>query len=442
MEIDELEKYTDAIACLRQTLKEGSKENNVDIHMMVTNLSHCQHLVRQLYDTQTDPLHSRALASLSCSLSANKAVLTRKIQQLKGSSQHDNTATLRSTVSGDGGGEEKEGGGGEQEKERRWRQQTIEGTIVKGGGGGVGMGDVVGLVQAKQALQEALVMPLVFPHLFLGGRQPWKRILLYGPPGTGKSRLARAISSQVLCTFYSVSSADLVSSWVGESEKLIKELFTHATNQLGRSVIFIDEIDSICRQRCRREDEHTRRVKTELLKQMEGADNSASSERIFLMCATNCPWDLDSAFLRRFQKRIYVPLPDRESRIQLMQQHAGSTCVDLDCPDWEQLADCTEGYSGSDLATMTLGALFQPVRDLRQATHWRQLHDGRFMPCSAEQQGAFVANLSDLPPDKVTPREVRLADFLTSISTHRKTVSAEELEKFHHFTQHFGDSGC
>ena len=76
-------------------------------------------------------------------------------------------------------------------------------------------------------------------------------------------------------------------------------------------VIFIDEIDSICRKRCSREDEYTRRIKTELLKQMEGADNSASSEKLFLMCATNCPWELDSAFLRRFQKRIYIPLPDR-----------------------------------------------------------------------------------------------------------------------------------
>ena len=93
--------------------------------------------------------------------------------------------------------------------------------------------------------------------------------------------------------------------------RLIKELFQHATNQPGRSVIFIDEIDSICRQRSSREEEHTRRMKTELLKQMEGADNSKTSDKIFLLCATNCPWELDSAFLRRFQKRIYIPLPDR-----------------------------------------------------------------------------------------------------------------------------------
>ena len=92
--------------------------------------------------------------------------------------------------------------------------------------------------------------------------------------------------------------------------RLIKELFSHAIHQDNRAVIFIDEIDSICRQRSSREEEHTRRVKTELLRQMEGADNMGSNDKIFLLCATNCPWELDTAFIRRFQKRIHIPLPD------------------------------------------------------------------------------------------------------------------------------------
>ena len=78
-----------------------------------------------------------------------------------------------------------------------------------------------------------------------------------------------------------------------------------------KQVIFIDEIDSICRKRSAQEEEHTRRIKTELLKQMEGADNEHQAEQLFLLCATNCPWEIDSAFLRRFQKRIYIPLPDQ-----------------------------------------------------------------------------------------------------------------------------------
>ncbi|XP_070213002.1 vacuolar protein sorting-associated protein 4A-like [Littorina saxatilis] len=397
---------------------------------MLTNIARCDVILQQLRHSQHDPAHKRALTSLLGSLTADRKILTRKIQQLSGA-----IPTKEAASKGDGETQQDDS----KMKEKRGRQLSIEETILRHSD--VTLRDVVGLCDAKQALQEAVVMPLVFPHLFLGGRKPWRRVLLYGPPGTGKSRLAQAIASQIQSTFYCVSSADLVSSWVGESEKLIKELFTHATNQGGRSVIFIDEIDSICRQRCSREDEHTRRIKTELLKQMEGADNSSSLERLFLMCATNCPWELDSAFLRRFQKRIFIPLPDRESRIQLMKMHSQTTPVELSGQDWERLADSTEGYSGSDLATLTLGALFQPIRDMQQAQHWRQLTDGGFTPCSLDQQGAFVATLSDLPPDKVTPRDVSVSDFIKSIATHRRTVSAEELAKFHHFTHSFGDSG-
>ncbi|WAR27893.1 VPS4B-like protein [Mya arenaria] len=227
------------------------------------------------------------------------------------------------------------------------RRAAIEETIVRKGG--ITFHDIAGLNEAKEALTEAIVMPLQFPHLFTG---------------------------EINFTFYCVSSSDLVSSWVGESEKLIKELFQHATCHTGgRSVIFIDEIDSICRQRSSREEEHTRRMKTELLKQMEGADNSSTNDKIFLLCATNCPWELDTAFLRRFQKRIYIPLPDREARISLIKIHTKENKLELSDDEWLYLADKTDGYSGSDIANMTLGALFGPIRDLRNAQFWCQTKD-------------------------------------------------------------------
>ncbi|CAG5126342.1 unnamed protein product [Candidula unifasciata] len=190
-------------------------------------------------------------------------------------------------------------------------------------------------------------MPIVFPHLFSGGRKPWRRILLFGPPGTGKSRLAHAVSTEVRATFYSVSSTDLISSWVGE---IATETLTNV------QVIFIDEIDSLCRHRSSQEDEGTRRMKTELLIQMDGAERK-NQEKIFLLCATNCPWDLDTAFLRRFQKRIYIKLPDHNSRIELMKLHCHGSKVDMSQSDWEQLASQTDGFSGSDLSTLTTGAL-------------------------------------------------------------------------------------
>lgn len=107
---------------------------------------------------------------------------------------------------------------------------------------------VAGLETAKNALKEAVIMPQQYPQLFRGERKPWRGILLYGPPGTGKSYLAKALATEARCTFFSVSSSDLVSKWVGESEKLVRNLFELARENKP-SIIFIDEIDSLCSER-------------------------------------------------------------------------------------------------------------------------------------------------------------------------------------------------
>jgi len=217
------------------------------------------------------------------------------------------------------------------DEENNNRASAIEDTVLKSSN--VTFDDIAGLEEAKNLLKEAIVLPLQFPHLFVGNRKPWKSILLYGPPGTGKSRMAQAVSSEISSTFYSVSSSDLLSSWFGESEKLIKELFAHARNvEGGKAIIFIDEIDSLCRKRDSKEAETTRRVKTELLKQLEGASKTNKTD-IFFLCATNCPWELDTAFLRRFEKRIFITLPDRDARKSLFKIHLGNVSVDLKTKD-------------------------------------------------------------------------------------------------------------
>ncbi|KAH9518472.1 Vacuolar protein sorting-associated protein 4A [Bulinus truncatus] len=434
MELVDLARYTDAIACLRQTLSEGSKSNNVDIQLMLSNIKHCESIIQLLISSETDAFFLNALTSLSRSLFVHSEHLTKKISQINNECistpnlSQDRRKNLSETKSHPSVIDNFKEDNGKTEydfesKQIKYRQSIIEATIVASGK--VHFLDVVGLTEAKCSLQDSIVMPLIFPHLFTGGRKPWKRILMFGPPGTGKSHLAQAVSTEVKATFYSVSSTDLMSSWMGESEKLIKELFHHASHQHGQSVIFIDEIDSLCRRRSSREDESTRRVKTELLIQMDGADRQGQ-DNIFLLCATNCPWELDTAFLRRFQKRIYIPLPDFSSRIQLIKLHCKGNSVDMTESDWNQLASLTTGYSGSDLSTLTNGALFQPVRDMQVATHWqelpavvvlhhkRYLHGGQQHSESASKdtsnsiRGDIVRRLEDF----VSPKSKRFFDMV------------------------------
>ena len=199
--------------------------------------------------------------------------------------------------------------------------------------------------------------------------------ILYIRLGTGKSTIAQAVSTEANCTFFSLSSSDLLSSWFGESEKLIKELFGQARS-VDRAIIFIDEIDSICRKRSSKEEETTRRIKNELLKQMDGfsstthkpttttTTNESSQQRkrhLFVLCATNCPWELDTAFLRRFSKRIYIPLPDAVTRQALFNIHLKDVTMEIEENDMKLLVGRTEGYSGSDISNCISEAVMEPV---------------------------------------------------------------------------------
>ncbi|PAV90736.1 hypothetical protein WR25_12658 isoform D [Diploscapter pachys] len=178
------------------------------------------------------------------------------------------------------------------------RRIAIESTIVTKLDELPSFSDIVGLDEAKNTLLEALVDPLLYPEWFKNSDlRPWKAVLLFGPPGTGKSALSQAIVKQIHSVLYQVSSSDLISSWSGQSEKLIRELFDHAIAQGKTTVIFIDEVDSICRVRHSSEEDANRRVKTELLVQIQRLQRT---DKIVLVCATNCPWELDPAFLRRF----------------------------------------------------------------------------------------------------------------------------------------------
>uniref|UniRef100_A0A6I8QC89 Vacuolar protein sorting 4 homolog A n=1 Tax=Xenopus tropicalis TaxID=8364 RepID=A0A6I8QC89_XENTR len=310
--------------------------------------------------------------------------------------------------------------------------------------------DVAGLEGAKEALKEAVILPIKFPHLFTGKRTPWRGILLFGPPGTGKSYLAKAVATEANnSTFFSVSSSDLMSKWLGESEKLVKNLFELA-RQHKPSIIFIDEVDSLCGSRNENESEAARRIKTEFLVQMQGVGNN--NDGILVLGATNIPWVLDSAIRRRFEKRIYIPLPEEAARAQMFRLHLGNTPHSLGEENIRELAKKTDGYSGADISIIVRDALMQPVRKVQSATHFKKVRgpsrtnpgiivDDLLTPCSPGDPGAVEMTWMEVPSDKLQEPVVCMSDMLRSLATTRPTVNSDDLLKVKKFTEDFGQEG-
>ncbi|WP_287586972.1 AAA family ATPase [Candidatus Borrarchaeum sp.] len=287
-------------------------------------------------------------------------------------------------------------------------EAAIEETIV-GEKPNVAWDDVAGLVAAKSALREAIILPMVRPDLFKGARKPWKGIMLFGPPGCGKTLIAKAVATECDATFFNVSAAAIISKWLGESEKLVRELFEAAKEKMP-SLVFIDEVDSIATERAAGEHDALRRVKTQLMQAMDGVTSKAE-DRIVVLGATNIPWEIDAAFRRRFEKRIYVPLPDLEARQAIFKIHTKGV---EHAPEvnFEELAMLSEGYSGADIALICREAIMMPVRELDAA-------------------GA-------LTDTSVQVRHVAKGDFTLAMEKIRPSVSSGELLRFDEWFAEFG----
>ena len=270
--------------------------------------------------------------------------------------------------------------------------------------------DIAGLETAKQTLREAIVLPLMRPDLFSGARKPWKGILLFGPPGCGKTLLAKATAAEVEATFFNVSASSIISKWLGESEKLVKQLFELA-DEKQPSIIFIDEVDALAGARGGEHDA-MRRVKTELLTSMDGL-SSSETDRIVTVGATNMPESIDGAFRRRFERRIYIPLPDLPARSAIFVFNTRGVELAEDA-DFEVLAEITEGYSGSDIAMVCREAIMTPIRELDMA-------------------GA-------IEDTSVAARSVTQDDFLEAIESINPSVSDDEIEKYDNWNEEFGSA--
>jgi len=298
------------------------------------------------------------------------------------------------------------------------------GSVMDGNGGGgkpaqelvitekpkVNWGEVVGLDTAKKAVKEAIVYPVQRPDLFPLG---WPRgILLFGPPGCGKTLLAAAVATEIDANFYSIDAASIMSKWLGEAEQNVAKLFGSArksSNDGKPAIVFVDELDSLMGA-------HTNevggeiRVRNQFLKEMDGIVDKGKALHVYVIGATNKPWDLDWAFIRRFQKRILVPLADQATRLNMLKLYSGNLQIDKDV-DLRELARLAEGFSGSD------------IRDVCQSAQLSLI--GEFF-----ESGKAIDK-------EAKPRALTMADFRQIFEERKPSVSLDMLSMYNRWFEAF-----
>jgi transitional endoplasmic reticulum ATPase len=224
--------------------------------------------------------------------------------------------------------------------------------------------DIGGLLSIKQELQEAVEWPLKYQGVFAyADAIPPKGILLYGPPGTGKTLIAKAAANESEANFISIKGPELLSKWVGESEKGVREVFRKA-RQAAPCIIFFDEVDAIAPRRGGGlgGDSHvTERLISQLLTELDGLEILTN---VVVIAATNRPDIIDAALLRpgRFDRLLYVPPPDRDSRLQILKIHTKKKPLAEDI-NIDNLASHTEGYTGADIASLSSAAVMLALRE-------------------------------------------------------------------------------
>jgi SpoVK/Ycf46/Vps4 family AAA+-type ATPase len=270
--------------------------------------------------------------------------------------------------------------------------------------------EVIGLETAKKAVKEAIVYPVQRPDLFPLG---WPRgILLFGPPGCGKTLLAAAVATEIDANFYSIDAASIMSKWLGEGEQNVAKLFGSArksANEGKPAIVFVDELDSLMGQHSNEVGGEIR-VRNQFLKEMDGIVDKGKALHVYVIGATNKPWDLDWAFIRRFQKRILVPLADNTTRLSMLKLYSSNLQVDTDV-DLQELARLSEGFSGSDIRDVCQSAQLSLIGEFFES--------GKAMDKEAK------------------PRALTMADFRQILEERKPSVSLDMLSMYNRWFEAF-----
>ncbi|KAL8474600.1 hypothetical protein ACS0TY_031160 [Phlomoides rotata] len=263
---------------------------------------------------------------------------------------------------------------------------------------GVTFDDIGALENVKDTLKELVMLPLQRPELFGKGQltKPCKGILLFGPPGTGKTMLAKAVATEAGANFINISMSSITSKWFGEGEKYVKAVFSLAS-KIAPSVIFVDEVDSMLgRRENPGEHEAMRKMKNEFMVNWDGL-RTKDTERVLVLAATNRPYDLDEAVIRRLPRRLMVNLPDAANRGKILRVILAKEDLSPDV-DLDSVASMTDGYSGSDLKNLCVTAAHRPIREILEKEKKEQeaaLAEGKPVPALSGSADIRALNNED-----------------------------------------------
>ncbi len=305
---------------------------------------------------------------------------------------------------------------GQGEKEENFETYIEENLITSST---VTWQEIAGLNNTKETIKESVVLSIIEgkPEAI----KPWKGILLFGPPGTGKTLLAAATAGSLKATFFNVKVSNLLSKYFGESSKIITALYNVARKR-SPSIIFLDEFDSIAMSRSTEISEASRRVLSTLLSELDGLQDKKSSQYILTMAATNTPWDLDAAVLSRFQKRIYVPLPDVQAVEEMIKINTQKKGIEFKGDLKPIASDCVSRlFAGRDVTTLCNEAIWNMVRE--QNTGLSTLAD---------------KSLDAIKQFKLKVRPVLESDFRKSFEIVESAVKERDVIKHETWAQEYG----